>query len=51
MSTTPCFGAAWPVSIYKSWTCTTMGGKSIVFLFVIVFGISLAQLRLLRGRE
>ncbi len=38
-----CFGLAWPVSIYKSFTSRTNKGKSIGFLLVIwigyVFGI------------
>ena len=33
-----CFGAAWPVSLWKSWTSRTNGGKSVVFLFVVVAG-------------
>ena len=33
-----CFGAAWPVSLWKSWTSRTNSGKSVVFLFVIVVG-------------
>ena len=38
-----CFGASWPVSIYKSWTSRTAKGKSFLFtclLFVgYIFGI------------
>ena len=33
-----CFGAAWPISIYKSWTSHSSKGKSVVFLAVIVVG-------------
>jgi len=33
-----CFGAAWPVSIYKSWVSRTSAGKSIIFLFIIELG-------------
>ncbi|MGI6076437.1 MAG: hypothetical protein ACOYD9_08790 [Pyramidobacter sp.] len=33
-----CFGAAWPISIYKSWTSRTSKGKSLLFLVVIVAG-------------
>jgi len=33
-----CFGAAWPVSIYKSWTSRTTAGKSLVFLIIIELG-------------
>ena len=33
-----CFGAAWPVSIYKSWTSRTNGGKSVIFLYIVLLG-------------
>lgn len=33
-----CFGSAWPVSIYKSWTSRRTGGKSILFLYIIGSG-------------
>jgi hypothetical protein len=33
-----CFGAAWPVSLWKSWTSRTNAGKSVLYLFVIVLG-------------
>jgi hypothetical protein len=33
-----CFGAAWPFSIYKSYTSRQNAGKSIVFLYVILAG-------------
>lgn len=33
-----CFGAAWPVSIYKSYTSRRTNGKSVVFLYIIVTG-------------
>jgi len=33
-----CFGAAWPVSIYKSYTSRTNQGKSVYFLLVILLG-------------
>ena len=33
-----CFGAAWPLAIYKSWKTRTAKGKSICFLFVILIG-------------
>jgi len=33
-----CFGAAWPFSVYKSYVSGTNDGKSIVFLFTILFG-------------
>jgi hypothetical protein len=33
-----CFGAAWPLSIYRSYKSRKTGGKSIGFLIVIVVG-------------
>ena len=33
-----CFGAAWPFSIYKSYTSRQNAGKSVVFLYVILGG-------------
>lgn len=33
-----CFGAAWPVSLWKSWTSRTNGGKSVIFLIVVAIG-------------
>lgn len=33
-----CFGAAWPVSIYKSYTSKQNSGKSVFFLFIILIG-------------
>ncbi len=33
-----CFGAAWPVSIYKSYKSKQIAGKSIVFLIVVFVG-------------
>ncbi len=33
-----CFGAAWPLSIYKSYTSKATNGKSLGFLLVIILG-------------
>ena len=33
-----CFGAAWPLSIYKSCKSKKNSGKSVFFLFVILVG-------------
>ena len=33
-----CFGAAWPLNIYKSAVSRTTAGKSVLFLFVINVG-------------
>jgi len=33
-----CFGAAWPLSIVKSWRSRSSKGKSVFFLFVILAG-------------
>ncbi|MCL2481198.1 MAG: hypothetical protein FWF38_05760 [Spirochaetaceae bacterium] len=32
------FGAAWPVSIVKSWKSKTTKGKSLFFMFIIELG-------------
>jgi hypothetical protein len=47
-----CFGAAWPVSLFKSWTSRTNSGKSVVFLFVIVVGYAAGIIhKLLNSRD
>jgi len=33
-----CFGAAWPVSIYKSYVSKTTAGKSVIFLYIVLLG-------------
>lgn len=33
-----CFGAAWPMSIYKSYTSKSVAGKSVFFLYIIMIG-------------
>ena len=33
-----CFGAAWPISVYKSHKTKTNKGKSLAFLFTIFTG-------------
>lgn len=33
-----CFGAAWPFSIYRSYTSQSTNGKSFVFLIVLIIG-------------
>lgn len=33
-----CFGAAWPVSIRKSYQSRTTAGKSVVFLIIVEIG-------------
>lgn len=33
-----CFGAAWPISIYKSYKSRKNSGKSVIFLFIIILG-------------
>lgn len=33
-----CFGAAWPVSIYKSYTSKAVAGKSLMFLVIVFAG-------------
>lgn len=33
-----CFGAAWPASIYKSYTSGSNEGKSLIFLVIVLAG-------------
>ncbi|NGX32303.1 MAG: hypothetical protein K1060chlam4_00344 [Candidatus Anoxychlamydiales bacterium] len=33
-----CFGAAWPLSVYKSYKSKSIKGKSLAFLYVIFLG-------------
>ena len=33
-----CFGAAWPFSIYKSYTSHSVAGKSLLFLLIVFTG-------------
>jgi hypothetical protein len=33
-----CFGAAWPFSIYKSYSSRSIEGKSFLFLVVVMIG-------------
>ena len=33
-----CFGVAWPLSIYKSYTSGQNSGKSVFFLFIVLAG-------------
>lgn len=33
-----CFGLSWPTSLYKSITSRSTKGKSVIFLWLIMFG-------------
>jgi hypothetical protein len=33
-----CFGAAWPMNIYKSWKARTAAGKSLMFQIAVAVG-------------
>lgn len=33
-----CFGAAWPFSIYRSWTSHSTKGKSLLFMLIVMCG-------------
>ena len=33
-----CFGASWPISVYKSWKTRSTKGKSLLFLVLIDLG-------------
>lgn len=48
-----CFGAAWPLSIAKSWRARTAKGKSISFLVIILIGYvaGIAKVILVDGWE
>lgn len=48
-----CFGAAWPLSIIKSWRARTAKGKSISFLIIILIGYvaGIAKVVLVDGWE
>lgn len=32
------FGAAWPTQIFKSYTSRSTKGKSVLFLYIVIFG-------------
>jgi len=42
-----CFAAAWPASIYKSWTSRTRKGKSLSFMLIVLLGYMAGDLRIL----
>ena len=42
-----CFAAAWPASIYKSWTSRTTKGKSLSFMLIVLLGYMAGDLRIL----
>ena len=33
-----CFGASWPMNVMKSYKSRTVKGKSVLFLYLILFG-------------
>ncbi len=33
-----CFGASWPLAIYKSYTSRSVKGKSLLFLLLVLLG-------------
>jgi len=39
-----CFGFAWPTSIYKSLKSKSTEGKSVLFLYIILFGYLMGML-------
>lgn len=43
-----CFGSAWPFSIYRSWRSRQTGGKSVVFLYIVLFGYAAGVMHKLR---
>ena len=42
------FGAAWPLSIYKSYTSRKNAGKSVIFLFVVLIGYAAGVMHKIR---
>lgn len=46
-----CFGAAWPFSIYKSYTSKSVQGKSPYFLVVVIFGYIFGIINKLIGKN
>ena len=44
-----CFAAAWPASIYKSWTSRTRKGKSLSFMFIVLIGYAAGIAKVLAG--
>lgn len=47
-----CFGAAWPFSIYKSYHTGNNGGKSLVFLYIVLAGYAAGIIhKLLHSRD
>lgn len=47
-----CFGLAWPVSLYKSWTSRRTAGKSLGFLIVVFLGYASGVVaKILRGPD
>ena len=33
-----CFGAGWPVAVYKTWKAKCVSGKSLRFSYLVVIG-------------
>ena len=44
-----CFAAAWPASIYTSWTSRTRKGKSLSFMFIVLVGYAAGIAKVLAG--
>ena len=40
-----CFGASWPIGLWKLWTSKSCGGGSIRFYTLIILGYALGLLR------
>lgn len=43
-----CFGSAWPFSIYHSWHSRQTGGKSLLFLYIVLLGYAAGVMHKLR---
>lgn len=47
-----CFGAAWPFSIFRSYTSRSTAGKSVIFLWIVWIGYIFGILnKFLRGLD
>ena len=46
-----CFGLSWPISVYKSFTSRSTGGKSPIFMVAILLGYLAGMSGKLMGGE
>lgn len=47
-----CFGASWPLAVWKTWTSKSVAGKSIYFLWLVFLGYILGTAaKFIRGAD